>query len=158
MLGSFKERARSYSCQTNLKGLGAGVAAYMTDHANAWPQISAPEPPSAEPPASSSGSVSQSTAFATKWIEALAPYGVAEKTWHCPSLDARIASRSGASALQTKRLDYVPTSFDPSPGGAYQWPGHPWFIERSPIHGNGANLLLTNGRVVSMAELIKEIR
>lgn len=162
LLGSFKERTRSFSCQSNLKGLGAGSAAYMTDHGNRWPQISAPEASSTGVSSSGSGSdpagVAVATSFASQWIAALAPYGISDKTWRCPSIEAKISSSSGPSGLQAKRLDYVPTSFDSSPGSAYQWPGHPWFIERGPTHGSGPNLLLTNGRVVSMQQLVKEIQ
>ena len=151
MAGRFRARAQSLQCASNLKGLGAGVGAYLTEHNNCWPQIFA------EKTQSPSGGESPQTATARQWILALSPYGTTEKTWRCPTIEAKIASDGTSIALQRQRIDYVPTPFGPEPGSAHQWPNHPWFTERSPNHGLGPKFLLTNGRVVSMEDLLKEL-
>ena len=152
LAGRFRDRAHGLRCSANLKGLGAAAAAYMTDHNVCWPQIA-----SGTSPSSTAGRQSGESQNAAPWIAALAPYGVAEKTWRCPTIEAKIATHGKSEALKMKRLDYVPTQFGSQPGSARLWPTHPWFIERSPNHGLGPKILLTNGRVVSMEDLLKEL-
>ena len=152
LAGRFRTRTQGLQCAANLKGLGVGAAAYLTDHNDIWPQIASDT--SLSPAAGKQSGESQSAA---RWIEALAPYGIAEKTWRCPAIEAKIATHGKSEALKMKRLDYLPTQFGPQPGSARLWPSHPWFIERSPNHGLGPKILLTDGRVVSMEDLLKEL-
>lgn len=152
MAGRFRTRAQGLQCAANLKGLGAGVAAYMAEHNDCWPQIVVQKRQNPSPDAESAP-----TAAARQWIAALSAYGIAEKTWRCPTMDAKIATHGTPAARQLQRLDYLPTPFGPESGSARQWPSHPWFTERSPNHGLGPKLLLTNGRVVSMEDLLKEL-
>jgi prepilin-type N-terminal cleavage/methylation domain-containing protein len=152
LAGSFRARTQGLQCVTNLKGLGTGAAAYMTDHNNTWPQIVRAEADD------SNVSPGQREAEVTaKWIEALAPYGVTDKTWRCPTIEAKMRANGAPGAVNAKRLDYSPTQFDKEPGSALQWPSHPWFIERTPSHGLGPRLLQANGRVVSMEDLLQEL-
>jgi prepilin-type N-terminal cleavage/methylation domain-containing protein len=152
MAGRFRSRAQSLQCAANLKGLGAGAAAYLAEHENCWPQIVEEKRKDSSP-----SEVASRAGTARKWIDALAPYGTTEKTWRCPTIEAKISSHGTPAALQMPRLDYAPTPFGPEPGSARQWPSHPWFTERSPNHGLGPKLLLTNGRVLSMEDLLKEL-
>jgi prepilin-type N-terminal cleavage/methylation domain-containing protein len=152
MAGNFRARAQGLQCVNNLKGLGAGAAAYMNEHENRWPQIGRPDSGGQNPLAEQQDDVT-----ATRWIEALAAYGVGEKTWRCPTIEGRVKTNGKAAATQRKRIDYVPTQFDKEPGSAIQWPSHPWFIERTPSHGLGPKLLLADGRVVAMEDLLKEL-
>ena len=152
MAGGFRVRSQGLQCAANLKGLGTGAAAYLTDHNDCWPQIT-PE----KRPDLSEETDSAEDKTAVQWIAALAPYGITEKTWRCPTIESKITVHGKPAALKMKRLDYVPTQFGPQPYSAYQWHNHPWFIERSPNHGLGPKLLLTGGRVVSMEELLREI-
>ncbi len=154
LAGNFRTRAQGLQCVTNLKGLGTSVAAYMTDHNDSWPQITRTDS-SGSNSATADGQQEETTAG--KWIAALSPYGVTEKTWRCPTIEAKIKTNGTTEALKAKRLDYVPTQFDKEPGSARQWPSHPWFIERTPSHGLGPMLLQANGRVVSMQDLLKEL-
>lgn len=151
----FRERAEGLKCMENLKGLGLGTQAYMVDH-RCWPQI-APE----KKGASNSGGAPLSGAaqiFAEKWISALAPYGISEKTWRCPSVEKQIQLQGKREALDKKRIDYVPTSFDKNPDSPTQWPKHPWFIERGALHGAGPNLLFADGSVSNVSELVKAMQ
>jgi prepilin-type N-terminal cleavage/methylation domain-containing protein len=152
LAGWFRARAQGLKCAANLKGLGLGVSAYMQEHDDRWPQIAlnaSESPGKTDDP--------KQTASAQKWIAALAPYGITENTWRCPTVEANIKARGRPEAIQMKRIDYAPTQFGPEPGSARQWPTHPWFIERSPNHGSGPKILLTNGRVVDMEELLREL-
>jgi prepilin-type N-terminal cleavage/methylation domain-containing protein len=152
MAGWFRARSQGLKCAANLKGLGLGVSAYMQDNENRWPQIAL----------SSSETIGKTddpsqTAGSQKWIAALAPYGIAENTWRCPTVEANIKTHGRPEAIRMKRIDYMPTPFGSEPGSARQWPTHPWFIERSPNHGLGPKILLTSGRVVDMEELLREL-
>lgn len=149
----FRARTQGLQCVSNLKGLGAGTAAYLNDHNNCWPQIVGAN---SVGPSPTEGQ--QEDTAAAQWIGALSPYGITEKTWRCPTIEGKIGVNGTPEALKRKRLDYVPTQFDKEPGAALQWSTHPWFIERTPNHGLGPNLLQASGRVVSMEELLKEIR
>jgi prepilin-type N-terminal cleavage/methylation domain-containing protein len=152
MAGNFRARAQGLQCVNNLKGLGAASLGYMNDHENRWPQVAVPAPieqGAADP--------QREDVTALRWIETLAPYGVGEKTWHCPTIEGRIQANGKAATPGRKRIDYVPTCFNGEPGSAMQWPNHPWFIERNPSHGLGPKLLLANGRVLAMEDLLKEL-
>jgi hypothetical protein len=89
---------------------------------------------------------------------ALSPYGATEKIWRCPTIEGKIKATGAPNALARKRLDYLPTQFTATAGAAMQWPNHPWFIERTPNHGRGPYLLQAKGTVVSMEDLLDEIR
>jgi prepilin-type N-terminal cleavage/methylation domain-containing protein len=151
LAGRFRSRAQGQQCVANLQGLGVHTQAYLTDHNNVWPQISQ----------SGSGTPSpgqQAETTADRWIAALSPYGATDKVWRCPTIEGKIKTNGSPEALKNKRLDYVPTQFNEEPGAALQWPSHPWFIERTPNHGVGPYLLQAKGRVVSMEDLLKELR
>jgi prepilin-type N-terminal cleavage/methylation domain-containing protein len=152
MAGNYRARAQGLQCVNNLKGLGAASLAYMNDHENRWPQVAL-----ASSGEQDSTAVQREDENAVRWIETLAAYGVGEKTWRCPTIEGRIQANGKADAVERKRIDYVPTRFDAEPGSAIQWPNHPWFIERTPSHGLGPKLLLADGRVVGMEDLLKEL-
>lgn len=154
---SFRGRADAMRCATNMKGLGLGAQAYMTDHGGRWPQISPPAeanapsaPKNEAPPASETQSQ-----LAEQWIAALGQYGIAEKTWRCPSVEKQIKQLGNPSALEKKRIDYIPTNFEPSPESATKWPKHPWFVERSALHGSGPNVLFADGSMSNLSDLRK---
>ncbi len=153
VLGKFKVRAQSRKCVSNLAGLGVGVKAYMADHNNCWPQIRAVSSTADAPEGTRA-----SDDFAEQWIKVLGEYGISETTWHCPAIEGKIVANGTKEALKRKRLDYAPTQFSGEPGIAVKWAEHPWFIERTPIHGLGPNMLLSNGKVVSLEDLLKNLR
>jgi prepilin-type N-terminal cleavage/methylation domain-containing protein len=151
LAGRFRSRAQGQQCASNLRGLGVHTSAYLTDHDNIWPQMSQSAPGAPSPS-------QQAELIADRWIAALSPYGATDKVWRCPTLEGKIKTNGSPEALKRKRLDYVPTQFNEERGAAQQWPSHPWFIERNPNHGVGPYLLQANGRVVSMEDLLKELR
>ena len=151
----FSERAAALKCMEHLKALGLGTQAYIVDH-RCWPQISPEKQETGESDAAPLSNSAQ--VFAEKWIAALAPYAIAEKTWRCPSVERQIKLQGKKEALDKKRIDYIPTSFDTNPESPTQWPKHPWFIERGSLHGNGQNLLFADGSISNMAELVKATR
>lgn len=152
MAGNFRARSQGLQCVNNLKGLGAGALAFMNDHENRWPQIARPDAS-----AQNSAGDQHDDPVALRWIETLAPYGIGETGWRCPTIEGRVKSNGKADAVKRKRIDYLPTQFDQEPGSAVQWPSHPWFVERTPSHGLGPKLLLADGRVVAMEDLLKEL-
>ena len=145
--GSFKRRAQSLQCVTNLRGLHVAVNAYMGDHDGVWPQIKG---------SGSSDTNAQQEEIATGWIETMGQYGISEKSWRCPTIEGRIKANGKPEALKIKRLDYVPTKFGKQPHSAYTYPMQPWFIERTSSHGRGPQILLSRGDVLTIDELLKE--
>lgn len=153
---SFRGRAEALQCASNMKGLGLGVQAYMSDHmtneGGLWPQIS----PSSDDNASKDGSAPASenqSKLAERWITVLGQYGIAEKTWRCPSVEKQMKRLGQPAALEKKRIDYIPTHFSAEPGSADRWKKHPWFVERSALHGSGPNILFADGSISNLSEL-----
>jgi len=155
MYSSIRGMVESKQCEANLKGLGAGMNAYLADH-TAWPQIP-PDQPRAHGEAEGTTKQAQENSSAGKWITALSGYGVSEKNWHCPSVTRQIAMGSNPQAKKYKRLDYVPTGFS-AKDNPRLWPEHPWFIERGSYHGGGPNLILAEGTVTNVNKLFQRAR
>lgn len=149
---SYRLRAESLQCVANLKGLGLGVQAYMEDH-RSWPQIAPERAGGKQNPAPQISPNDNS--HAGKWIAALKPYGISQKTWRCPSIERRIASEGKPEALKMNRVDYIATTFDSRPESPRQYPRHPWFMERGNLHPTGPNILFADGSVSNPTELLK---
>jgi prepilin-type N-terminal cleavage/methylation domain-containing protein/prepilin-type processing-associated H-X9-DG protein len=149
----FRARAEGLKCASHLKGLGLGVQAYITDYRR-WPQIA----PEKRGGLQSSALSDSAQAFAEKWIAALAPYGVDEATWRCPTVENQMKRQGKKEALQKKRIDYIPTTFDANPDSPTKWPRHPWFVERGSLHGTGPNILFGDGSVSNVNELFNSAR
>lgn len=141
-----RNKADALKCATNLKTLGNGVAAYLTEH-QSWPQIMAE---SGTPTLQSS---SRPDSPSSQWIAALAPYGVSVQTWRCPSLERQIRRLGSSKSLELTRIDYSPTRFEPHPQSPWEYPTHPWFVERGSLHGKGPLMYLADGRVVTFQDL-----
>ena len=149
---SYRLRAESLHCVANLKGLGLGVQAYMEDH-RSWPQI-APERAGGKQGRAPQISPDENS-HAGKWIAALKPYGISQKTWRCPSIERTIRAEGKPEALNMNRVDYVATTFDSRPESPRQYPKHPWFMERGNLHPTGPNILFADGSVSNPTELLK---
>ena len=91
-----------------------------------------------------------SAAFANAWLEKLQPYNVGKENWFCPTIKAQM----GSVGSRPFRLDYIPTPFGPKAIEPFQWPTHPWFAERGSVHVNGNLIILTNGSVKALNEVI----
>lgn len=146
----FRAKAEAVSCAANMRVLYGGVSAYVQEH-QAWPQISSARPKS------DGGIASAPTQdSASRWIAALKPYGVGEYTWRCPSVERDMRKHGKPEALKVPRLDYTPTLFEGGPLAPYQWTTHPWFIERGSAHGSGPLIILADGTVVTVEELMRK--
>jgi prepilin-type N-terminal cleavage/methylation domain-containing protein len=131
-LGYFKRRAQDAQCMANLRTLHAALSAYMTDHAQVWPQ----DPDLGKAP--------NGSPQAKWWYETLKPYGPTRRTWLCPS-----HSTEWANELDEQNYDfsYIPTNFNPDPNAAYQYQ-QPWVIEFGGYHdGNQANQVMPDGSI-----------
>jgi prepilin-type processing-associated H-X9-DG protein len=152
---SYRLRAESLHCVSNLKALGLGVQAYMEDH-RSWPQI-APERAGGKQGRTPQISADDNS-HAGKWIAALKPYGISPKIWRCPSIERTIKAEGKPEALNMNRVDYVATTFDSRPESPRQYPKHPWFMERGNLHPTGPNILFADGSVANPTELLKPDR
>jgi prepilin-type N-terminal cleavage/methylation domain-containing protein len=137
---SMRARAEKANCISNLKSLYTGAAAYVMDKGE-WPQVPARLVRT------------NSKEYAKLWINSLAPYGISQRNWICPTKQRNM----GAPDLtkdENRRIDYNATPFDSRPHTAYLWPRQPWFVEHAASHDGGPLLIMTNGRVMTMREAI----
>ena len=89
------------------------------------------------------------TAF---WISTLAPYGITERTWQCPTIRGHMK----ASDQNEIGIHYVPTMFDPTPNIANRWTTQPWLVEIADAHGNGPLICFPDGSVKSLGKVLAE--
>jgi prepilin-type N-terminal cleavage/methylation domain-containing protein len=136
-------RAQRVQCMANLRSLHTGTNMYLQEH-DSWPQINLAS--DAEPAVRE---------YTDAWLAALKPFGVLEKTWICPTVQALLRDRNDARGSQA-RLDYVPTAFDDRPMAPRQWPRHPWFVEVGDVHGNGNLIIFTDGSIADLKSIIAE--
>lgn len=135
---TMKARAEKASCISNLKNLYAGAGSYVLDHQQ-WPQIS---PTLVQ---------SDATEYAKLWINALAPYGLSQRNWVCPTAQ-RSLNGPDLTNEKNRRVDYNATPFDAKPNTPYMWPRQPWFVEHTSSHDGGPLLILTNGKILTLEE------
>lgn len=131
------ERSR---CESNLRSLYTAAASYVTDQGS-WPQIPVDD--------------LDDPAFALAWIDAFTPYKIGRVNWICPSVQKALGNPS-YEGNNDVRIDYIPTPFEEGPHTPYQWPTHPWFLERGDVHGDGNLIMFTNGRIRSLTEVKKD--
>lgn len=148
LLARYNARAEGLQCMANLKSLGLGVSAYVEDH-KSWPQITTGRKSGMQ----SSPLSAEAQSNAAQWIEALAPYGISEKNWRCPTVEKQIKRQGQPEALKQKRIDYTPTQFDTRPESPRQWPKHPWFVERGSLHPTGPNILFADGSLSTFDQI-----
>ncbi len=137
---TMRERAEKANCVSNLKNLYAGAAGYVMDRQQ-WPQIP--------------GNLVQknSKEYAALWIDALAPYGISQSNWLCPTQQRNLKAPD-MKEKENRRVDYNATPFDSRPYTAYQWPKQPWFVEHASSHDGGPLLIQTNGKILTLREAI----
>jgi type II secretory pathway pseudopilin PulG len=133
-LQSMPARAQRVQCTANLRSLYVATESYIQQNSG-WPQI---------PIADDSDSAEQN--YASAWIAALKPFGVAEKTWICPTIQ-NLLGNPDYTKSENVRVDYSSTPFDDKMISPHQWPKQPWFIENGDVHGNGNLIIYTDGSV-----------
>jgi hypothetical protein len=124
-------------CIGNLRNLHVCFAAYIQDNGY-WPQ---------QPRFSSA----QSQQYQDWWLNTMDPYTQSREVWKCPLLKKLGAYDSEGEKL---KIHYTPTRFDARPTTPYRWEKQPWLIEVSNIHGNGPLLLMPDGSIRSLTDLV----
>ena len=124
-------------CISNLRNLHVSFATYVQDNGY-WPQ---------QPDFESA----YSQQYQDWWLTTMDPYTKSREIWKCPLL-----KKYGAYDSKGKKLEihYTPTRFDARPTTPYRWEKQPWLIEVSNIHGNGPLLLMPDGSVRNLTDLV----
>jgi prepilin-type N-terminal cleavage/methylation domain-containing protein len=124
-------------CVGNMRNLHVCFAAYIQDNGY-WPQ---------QPDFSSA----HSQQYQDWWLNTMDPYTKSREVWKCPLLKKLGAYDSGGKKLE---IHYKPTRFDARPTTPYRWEKQPWLIEVSNIHGNGPLLLMPDGSIRNLTDLV----
>jgi hypothetical protein len=135
---TMRARAEKANCVSNLKNLYTGTATYLVDRGQ-WPQIPAKLVRE------------DAKEYARLWINSLAPYGMSQKNWICPT-QHRSLNTPDLTKDENRRVDYNATPFDSRPNTPYLWPRQPWFVEHASSHDGGPLLIMTNGKILTMEE------
>lgn len=126
-------------CSANLRNLYLALDTYTQEQKH-WPQQ--PDFP-----------ISKQKQYEDWWLRTLAPYGMTPQTWQCPG----ILRLGGIRADGTSpRIHYTPTMFDAQPRRPYQWSKMPWAVEIANVHGRGALVILPDGSVRDMDDIVAE--
>jgi len=121
-----------------MRSTRVALASYLQDHGNVWPQP---------------GADLEGAPLRKFWLDTLAPYGITEKTWQCPTIRHALREEGLTGDFG---LHYVPTQFDATPDIANRWSTQPWLIEAANAHGNGPLICFPDGSVKSMAKVLAE--
>lgn len=138
---SLMRRAEKIRCIGNLRTLYFGANSYVQDHGY-WPQI---DPQLIK---------DKTNKYGEAWQAALAPFGVPQESWICPTVQREL-NNPDYKKSQFGRVDYIATPFDSKRITPYLWPTQPWFLERGDVHGNGNQMIFTDGHVSELNELKK---
>lgn len=139
---SLVQRAEKPACIANLKTLHLALTTHLTDNSK-WPQV--PE-----------GTELDSPAEDAWWRTTLAPYGMTEKSWSCPTLRRTAKEKNMEAALRENH--YVPSLFDEYAATPYRWPKMPWAMEVGNNHGSGLLIIMMDGSVQPYEDFLKNAR
>jgi type II secretory pathway pseudopilin PulG len=129
--------AQQAVCASHMRSIRVALGAYLEDNQMVWPQGS-PQP--------------QEPGWARFWIDTLAPYGVTERTWQCPTIRGLMKEEG----LTEFGLHYAPTQFDATPNIANRWTTQPWLIEVADAHGQGPLICFPDGSVKPFLKVLAE--
>jgi len=129
--------AQQAICASHMRSIHTALNLYLQDHKDVWPQ--APE-------------IAREKQWEKFWLDTLAPYGIREKTWQCPTI--RSLTRAGGD--DATRIHYAPSTFDATPGIARRWPTQPWLIERANVHGQGPIICFPDGSLKPLNKVLAE--
>ena len=132
-------RAQRVKCIGNLRSLHTAANLYVQDNKH-WPQIS--------------GTGMQDKAAAQAWIAALAPYGLSQVNWVCPTIQQSLHSPDLTSP-DNVRVDYMAMPFGPKQNAPFQHARQPWFIEAGDVHGNGQEVIFPDGHTEESYDIIR---
>ena len=134
VISTMRARAQRAQCTANLKSLYVATELFIQRNGS-WPQIRL---------AGNDDAAMQT--YARAWIEALAPFGISQKIWVCPTVQD-LMHNPDLTKPENVRVDYMATSFDSKPTTPHQWPRQPWFAEIGDVHGHGNLIIFTDGSV-----------
>lgn len=143
VIQGIKAKAERALCVSNLKNLYTAAAAYIQQN-EVWPQVS-----------TANVGKDGNNDYDKAWIAALGPFGLGQKNWACPTVERMLGDLQPDQVGKT-RVDYFATPFDDKPFTAYRWPKQPWFAERGALHQGGNLLILTNGQVLTLREVLDQ--
>lgn len=135
-----RSRADAARCAANLRSLYAAAALHVQDKGT-WPQVAL--------------TAGDFALYSRNWIEALKPYGPDQSSWICPGIQRRLGGPD-LSNPDNARIDYIPTAFDDNPRRPSEFPNQPWFGEAGDTHGNGNLLILANGSIRTLNDIVRE--
>ncbi len=145
---SLKNRSRRLACGSNLKSLYAAATAHVSDKGS-WPQIPA-------------RLINQNPGdYTSRWLDALAPYGITLKQLTCPA--AAVSRRSQKSTSEEGKralpdfVDYIATPFGRGANAPFQYLTQPWFAETTGSHGKANLLILGNGEVQELSDIVRHL-
>lgn len=130
-------RAQKAQCIGNLRSLHVATGSYMQDNQH-WPQIS--------------GNGYQDKTVAGLWLAALAPYGLSQINWVCPTVQRELHAPDLADP-ENVRVDYLAMPFGTQPRAPYLYARQPWFIEVGNVHGNGQEIIFPDGHIEEALDL-----
>ncbi len=131
-------RAQKTKCIENLKSLHVATGSYMQDNQH-WPQIS--------------GNGYQDTTVANLWLAALAPYGLTQINWVCPTVQQALQSPDLNDPTNI-RVDYLAMPFGTQPRAPFVYTRQPWFIEAANVHGNGQEIIFPDGHIEEAFDVV----
>ncbi|HEY9744818.1 MAG TPA: prepilin-type N-terminal cleavage/methylation domain-containing protein [Oculatellaceae cyanobacterium] len=126
-------------CTSNLRKLHSAFEAHLQD-VGYWP----PQPEFAH---------DDREGYETWWIERMKPYDVNPDDWLCPTIKKEAAAAKPEDRL---RMHYIPTRFDAQRRTPHRWPKMPWIIEIGNAHGRGPLMLMHDGAVVEMSDIVPD--
>ncbi len=129
--------AQQVVCASNMRSIRVALGVYLEDNRMVWPQGS-PLP--------------QDPGWAQFWVDKLAPYGIGERTWQCPTIRGLMKEQG----LTEFGLHYAPTLFDATPNIANRWATQPWLIEVADAHGQGPLICFPDGSVKPFLKVLAE--
>jgi len=129
--------AQQAVCTSHMRSIHGGLALYLQDHRDVWPQ--APD-------------MRQERLWENFWLSTLEPCGISARTWQCPTIRGLV--RSGE--VDSPKIHYAPSMFDATPGIARRWPTQPWLIERADAHGLGPLVCFPDGSIKPMRRVLME--
>lgn len=142
VMGNIQRRTEHAKCVANLKNLYAAASLYVQDNSS-WPQVDYRLIRDNE------------KAYAEAWVEKLQRYGLAHINWLCPTMQREL-DNPDMTNKENFRVDYIASPFDDRPIAPFEYSNQPWFAERGDPHGEGNLIILTNGQVFSLRDLLKK--
>ena len=128
-------------CIGNLRNLHVSFATYIQDNGH-WPQQ--PDFPTA-----------YSQQYQTWWLKTMEPYTQSREVWKCPLL-----KKYGAYTPRAPnwRFTTLRQGLMRGPRRRTRWEKQPWLIEVSSIHGKGPLLLMPDGSVRNLTDIVPNFK